>query len=52
LRRRRPPCPRSPRGGRNWDYRFTWIRDATFALEALHNLGYTVEARAFKRWLE
>ena len=39
-------------GVRNWDYRYTWIRDATFALYALSIIGYTSEARAFKDWLE
>jgi GH15 family glucan-1,4-alpha-glucosidase len=39
-------------GERNWDYRYTWIRDATFALYALSIIGYTEEARAFKEWLE
>jgi GH15 family glucan-1,4-alpha-glucosidase len=39
-------------GARNWDYRYTWIRDATFALYALSIIGYTGEARAFKDWLE
>ena len=39
-------------GSRNWDYRFTWIRDASFALYALFIIGYTEEARAFKDWLE
>lgn len=39
-------------GSRNWDYRYTWIRDATLALTALFVLGYEGEARAFKVWLE
>jgi GH15 family glucan-1,4-alpha-glucosidase len=39
-------------GVRNWDYRFTWIRDATFALYALGTLGFHQEARDFKGWLE
>jgi GH15 family glucan-1,4-alpha-glucosidase len=39
-------------GERNWDYRFTWIRDATFALYALSIIGYQEEARYFKDWLE
>ncbi len=44
--------PESLGGQRNWDYRFTWIRDASFALYALFLLGYKNEARAFKKWLE
>ena len=44
--------PEAIGGARNWDYRFTWIRDASFALYALSILGYTAEARAFKDWLE
>src|SRR5262249_1508235 len=34
-------------GGRNWDYRFTWVRDAAFSLYALLRLGFTEEADAF-----
>ena len=39
-------------GVRNWDYRYTWLRDSTFALYALFILGYTEEAHEFKRWME
>jgi GH15 family glucan-1,4-alpha-glucosidase len=38
-------------GGRNWDYRYTWIRDAAFSLYALLRLGFTEEASAFMAWL-
>ena len=38
-------------GPRNWDYRYTWIRDAAFSLYALLRLGFTDEAAAFMDWL-
>ncbi|MDX3661634.1 glycoside hydrolase family 15 protein [Streptomyces sp. ID05-26A] len=38
-------------GERNWDYRYTWIRDASFAVSSLLRLGFTAEATAFGRWL-
>ncbi len=44
--------PESVGGVRNWDYRYTWIRDAAFTLYALLRVGFTDEAGAFIRWLE
>lgn len=42
----------APIGGvRNWDYRYTWIRDASFTLYGLMRIGFTDEAYAFMRWL-
>jgi GH15 family glucan-1,4-alpha-glucosidase len=38
-------------GVRNWDYRYCWVRDATFALYALMVAGYTAEAHAWRDWL-
>jgi len=38
-------------GVRNWDYRYCWLRDATFALYALMTGGYVEEARAWRQWL-
>jgi GH15 family glucan-1,4-alpha-glucosidase len=38
-------------GSRNWDYRFCWLRDATFTLLALIHAGYREEARAWSEWL-
>lgn len=38
-------------GVRNWDYRFCWVRDATFTLYTLLNNGYTEEAAAWRAWL-
>jgi alpha,alpha-trehalase len=39
--------PETPRGERNWDYRYSWIRDATFALWGLHTLGFDWEANDY-----
>ncbi len=44
-------CRRRIGGGRNWDYRYTWIRDSSFTLYGLMRLGYTDEAAAFMRWV-
>jgi len=43
--------PENIGGVRNWDYRFTWLRDATFTLYALIRLGFVDEAEAFINWL-
>lgn len=49
-----PTCslPERLGGVRNWDYRYTWIRDAAFTLYGLLRIGFTEEARAFMSWLE
>ncbi len=44
--------PEAIGGKRNWDYRYTWIRDASFTIYALIRLGYTEEASAFMKWIE
>lgn len=49
------PCfgfPNELGGERNWDYRFTWLRDASFSTYALMRLGFTEEANSFMKWLE
>jgi alpha,alpha-trehalase len=43
--------PETPGGERNWDYRFTWIRDATFTLQALHFLDLDWEADEFMSFI-
>jgi GH15 family glucan-1,4-alpha-glucosidase len=43
--------PEQPGGSRNWDYRYCWLRDATFTLLAFMNAGYTEEAVSWQNWL-
>jgi GH15 family glucan-1,4-alpha-glucosidase len=43
--------PEQVGGERNWDYRFTWVRDASFSVHALLKLGMTAEAAQFGRWM-
>jgi len=49
-----PTCslPEEIGGERNWDYRYTWIRDAAFTIYGLLRIGFTGEAQAFMHWLE
>jgi GH15 family glucan-1,4-alpha-glucosidase len=49
-----PTCslPEMIGGERNWDYRYTWIRDAAFTLYGLLRIGFTEEAARFRDWLE
>lgn len=44
--------PETIGGARNWDYRYTWLRDASFTLYSLLLLGFTHEAEAFMGWLD
>ena len=43
--------PEVPGGSMNWDYRYCWLRDATFTLTALLNAGYQDEARKWRDWI-
>ncbi len=49
-----PTCslPEKVGGQRNWDYRYTWIRDAAFTVYALLKLGFTDEAAKFMNWID
>jgi GH15 family glucan-1,4-alpha-glucosidase len=43
--------PETPGGARNWDYRYTWMRDSTFTLQALHFLNLDWEAEEFMQFI-
>ncbi len=43
--------PEQAGGARNWDYRYTWIRDASFTVYAFMRLGFSEEANAYVRWV-
>ena len=43
--------PEQPNGAMNWDYRYCWLRDATFTLTALLNAGYRDEAERWRDWI-
>jgi GH15 family glucan-1,4-alpha-glucosidase len=44
--------PEAPKSSRNWDYRFSWIRDSSFVVRSLFELGYIKEADGFRRFIE
>ncbi|HZD16816.1 MAG TPA: glycoside hydrolase family 15 protein, partial [Actinomycetota bacterium] len=44
--------PEAPGGERNWDYRYSWIRDSSFAVRVLDELGLGAEAEGFRRFVE
>ena len=44
--------PESPGAGRNWDYRFSWVRDSVFAVRVLYQLGHEEEATRFLRFIQ
>ncbi|MCG2720717.1 MAG: glycoside hydrolase family 15 protein, partial [Thermodesulfovibrionales bacterium] len=44
--------PEKTGGVRNWDYRYTWVRDTSFTLQALFNLGHLSETEGYLRWIE
>jgi GH15 family glucan-1,4-alpha-glucosidase len=44
--------PESIGGTRNWDYRYSWVRDAAFTVYGLIRIGFTDEAQGFMRWLD
>lgn len=44
--------PESPGGSRNWDYRYSWVRDSSFAVRSLTEVGYRNEVEGFRRFVE
>ena len=44
--------PEAPGGTRNWDYRYTWVRDSVFSVSSLRELGFAKEADGFRRFIE
>ncbi|MFD6970504.1 glycoside hydrolase family 15 protein [Streptomyces sp. NPDC059949] len=44
--------PEEEGGERNWDYRYTWVRDASLAVRSMRELGFAEEANAFRNWLQ